>query len=72
MAEFDIDAMQERFRLRARAVKERGIPPLEGTARRKFIQQAEQDYTDFAMLAAAEWEVGDSELVLRIPLQPGG
>ncbi len=70
MAEFDVDEMRERFRLRAEAVKERGIPPLEGNARRKFIAQAEQDYTDFAMLAAAHWEVVDGELVLRIPLAP--
>ncbi len=68
MAEFDVDAMRDRFRMRAEAVRERGIPPLEGNARRKFIEQAEQDFTDFAMLAAAEWEVGDGELVLRVPL----
>ncbi len=68
MADFDVDAMKDRFRMRAEAVKERGIPPLEGSARRRFIEQAEQDYTDFALLAAAEWEVADGELVLRVPL----
>ena len=68
MAEFDVDAMRDRFRMRAEAVRERGVPPLEGDARRMFIEQAEQDYTDFAMLAAAEWAVEDGSLVLRVPL----
>ena len=68
MAEFDVDAMRDRFRMRAEAVRERGVPPLEGDARRKFIEQAEQDYTDFAMLAAAEWQVDEAHLVLRVPL----
>ncbi len=72
MAEFDIDAMKDRFRMRADAVRERGIPPLEGSARRRFIEQAEQDYTDFSLLAAADWEVADGALVLRIPLGGGG
>ncbi len=68
MAEFDVDAMRDRFRMRAEAVRERGVPPLEGDARRMFIQQAEQDYTDFAMLAAADWEVAEGHLVMRLPL----
>ena len=68
MAEFDVDAMRDRFRMRADAVRERGVPPLEGEARRKFIEQAERDFTDFAMLAAAEWAVEGGQLVLRVPL----
>ncbi len=68
MAEFDVDAMRDRFRLRAESVRRRGVPPLEGEARRKFIAQAEQDFTDFAMLAAAEWVVEEGALVLRLPL----
>ena len=72
MAEFDVDAMKDRFRMRADAVRERGIPPLEGTARRQFIEQAEQDFTDYAMLAAAEWRVDEGHLVLRIPLGSDG
>ena len=68
MAEFDVDAMRDRFRMRAEAERERGVPPLEGDARRMFIAQAEQDYTDFAMLAAAEWEVDEGHLVLRVSL----
>ncbi len=68
MAEFDLDAMRDRFRMRADAVRERGVPPLEGDARRMFIAQAEQDFTDFAMLAAAEWALEEGNLVLRLPL----
>ena len=68
VAEFDVDAMRDRFRMRAEAVRERGVPPLEGEARRKFIAQAEQDFTDFSMVAGAEWAVEDGHLVLRVPL----
>ncbi len=68
MTAFDIEAFRDRFRLRAAAVQERGIPPLEGSARRKFIEQAELDYTDFSLVAAAEPSVEGDHLVLRIPL----
>ena len=68
MAEFDVDAFITRFADRAAAVKERGVPPLEGEARRAFIAAAEQDYVDYSLVANASWEVGDGALVLRIPL----
>ncbi len=68
MAEFDVDAMIARFQQRAEAVRERGIPPLEGSARRKFIEAAEQDFTDYMLIALAEWSVADGHLTLRIPL----
>ena len=68
MAEFDVDAFLERFQSRAEAVKERGIPPLEGTARRRFIEQAELDFTDFSLVATASWSVDGGHLVLRVPL----
>lgn len=60
--------MIERFRLRADAVKERGLPPVAGEERRLFIQQAETDFTDFALIGAAAWSVDGTDLVLRIPL----
>ncbi len=72
MAEFDVDAFIARFADRAEAVKERGIPPLEGEARRTYIKAAEQDFIDYSLVAAATWEVTDGELVLRIPLASGG
>ena len=68
MAEFDVDAFLSRFRRRAEAVRERGIPPLEGEARRQFIESAEEDFTDYSLVAAAEWTVDGGELVLRLPL----
>jgi len=68
LAELDVDALIERFRLRAEAVKERGLPPVAGEERRRFIEQAETDFTDFALIGAAAWSVDGTDLVLRIPL----
>jgi hypothetical protein len=68
MAEFDVDQMLQRFRDRAEAVKERGLPPVAGEERRRFIEQAEMDYTDFMLIGRAAWEVEAGHLVLRIPL----
>ena len=69
MAEFDVDAMIKRFADRADAVKDRPLPPVAGSERRLFIEQAETDYTDYALIANASWEVEDDDLVLRIPLR---
>lgn len=68
MAQFDVDAMLERFRDRADAVRRRPLPPVAGEGRKAFIEQAETDYTDFALVGGAVWSVEDNQLVLRIPL----
>lgn len=68
MAEFDVDAMLERYRERADAVRNRPMPPVEGDARRLFMEQAETDYTDYLLVGSASWAVEGSDLVLRIPL----
>jgi len=68
MAEFDVDAFVARFAARAKAVQERGIPPLEGDARRIFLASAQQDFTDYSLVADAEWELTPDALVLRFPL----
>ena len=68
--EFDPNAMVERFRERARAVRARGIPPLEGPERRRFMEQAQLDYQDYAMLADASVALEDGFLVLRVDLRP--
>ena len=68
MAEFDVDAMITRFKQRAEAVRERGIPPPVGSARRQFIEAAGQDYTDYMLIALAQWSVADGRLTLEIPL----
>ena len=71
MAEgLDVDAMIERFRERAKAVRERPLPPLEGTARREYIQRAQLDYQDFAMIGDASGALEDGVLVLRVDLRP--
>jgi hypothetical protein len=68
MATFDVDAFRERFRRRAEAVKDRGVPPLEGEARRKFLAGAQQDFVDYSLVADADVSIEDDALVLRVPL----
>lgn len=68
MAKFDVDAMLARYKDRAQAVKDRPLPPVAGAERQRFLDQAETDYTDFALVATASWSVEGDELVLRIPL----
>lgn len=66
----DVDAMIVRFRERAKAVSERPLPPVAGTDRQRFIDQAQIDFQDFAMIGDAEWEFADGVLTLRIDLRP--
>lgn len=68
MAQFDVDAMLTRYQDRAKAVKDRPLPPVAGEERKRFIEQAETDYTDYALIGTAEWSVEGDQLVLRIPL----
>ncbi len=68
--DFDVAAMVARFQDRARAVRGRGIPPLEGDDRKRFIQRMQQDYMDYAMLGDASGGIEDGILVLRIDLRP--
>lgn len=68
MAEFDVDAMIARFAERATAVKDRPLPPVAGPERKKFMDQAQTDFTDFSLVANAQWAVEEDHLVLRIPL----
>jgi hypothetical protein len=69
MAQLDVDAFLARFRERAAAVRERGIPPLEGESRRRFVEAAEQDFVDYSLVGRAQWEVTEEHLVLKIPLK---
>ena len=68
--EFDVEAMIGRFRERAAAVKSRGIPPLEGPDRRKFLERMQLDFQDYAMIGDAAGTVEDGVLVLRVDLRP--
>ncbi len=68
--EFDPEAMVARFQQRAKAVRERGLPPIEGPERQRFREQAQLDYMDFAMIGDAEATLEDGVLTLRIDLRP--
>lgn len=71
MAEgFDVDAMIQRFRERAKAVKDRPLPPIAGEERTAFIRQAQLDYQDFAIIGDAEGTLEDGILTLRVDLRP--
>ena len=68
--EFDIDAMIQRFRDRAQAVKKRNLPPVGGEEREKFLQQAQLDFQDFAIIGDASASLDDGILTLRVDLRP--
>ncbi|MEY2473457.1 MAG: hypothetical protein QOK28_2786 [Actinomycetota bacterium] len=70
MAGFDPEAMVQRFRERADAVRKRGVPPVEGPERTRFMEQARVDFADFAMLGDATATLEDGVLTLRIDLRP--
>lgn len=70
MADLDLDAMLNRFRDRAAAVKRRPLPPVAGEERQRFIEQAQLDFQDFAIIGDASAAVEDGVLVLRIDLRP--
>jgi hypothetical protein len=62
--------MIERFRARAAAVRSRGIPPIEGDDRRRYIEQAKVDFMDYAMLGDARGSLEDGVLTLTVDLRP--
>jgi hypothetical protein len=68
--ELDVDAMIERFRERAAAVRGRPLPPIAGAERQKFVDQAQRDFQDFAIIGDASWEFIDGILTLRVDLNP--
>jgi hypothetical protein len=70
--ELDVDAMLARFRERAAAVRDRPLPPVAGPERQRFVEQAQLDFQDYAMLGDATWEFADGVLTLRIDLTSRG
>lgn len=68
--ELDVDAMIERFRARARAVRQRGLPPVEGAERKRFMDQARIDFQDYAIIGDAEGRIDDGILTLIVDLRP--
>jgi hypothetical protein len=68
--ELDVDAMIQRFQARAKAVRQRGIPPLEGPERKRFVDQARVDYMDYALIADAHAKLEEGVLTLTVDLRP--
>ena len=68
----DLDAMLQRFRDRAAAVKRRPLPPVAGEERQRFLEQAQLDYQDFAIIGDAQASLDEGVLVLRVDLRPSG
>lgn len=69
MAAFDVQEMLARFRERAAAVKKRPLPPVAGEERQAFINQANTDFQDFAIIGDGVGAIEDGFLVLRIDLR---
>ncbi len=67
--QLDVDAMLARFRERADAVRRRPLPPVAGPERQQFVEQAQLDFQDFAIVGDAEWSFDDGILTLRINLR---
>jgi hypothetical protein len=61
--------MLQRFRDRAAAVKDRPLPPVAGPERQRFVEQAQLDFQDFAIVADATWTFEDGVLTLRVDLK---
>lgn len=66
----DVEAMLGRFRDRAAAVRNRPLPPVAGEERTHFIEQAQRDFQDYAIIGDAEATIEDGVLVLRVDLRP--
>ena len=68
--QLDVDAMLDRFRARAAAVQNRPLPPVAGEERMRFIEQAQLDFQDFAIVGDASWTFEAGVLVLTVDLRP--
>ena len=68
--DFDPNDMILRFRERADAVRRRGVPPVEGPDRQRFLEAARIDFQDFAMLGDATASLDGGVLRLEIDLRP--
>lgn len=67
---FNPDDMIARFKERAAAVKRRPLPPVAGEERQMFLQQAQVDFQDFAMISDAQAVLEDGIMTLRVDLRP--
>ncbi len=46
------------------------MPPIEGADRKRFVEQMQLDFMDYAMLGDAEASLDDGILTLRVDLRP--
>jgi limonene-1,2-epoxide hydrolase len=67
--ELDVEAMVQRFRDRAAAVRNRPLPPIAGEERAAFVRQAQLDFQDFAIIGDAQASLDDGVLTLRVDLR---
>ena len=51
-------------------MKGRPLPPVAGEERQRFIQQAQSDFMDFAIIGDASASIDEGILVLRVDLRP--
>ena len=68
--QLDVDGMLDRFRERAEAVRHRPLPPVAGAERQQFLERAELDFQDFAIIGDAQWTFIDGVLTLTVDLRP--
>ena len=62
--------MIARFQARAKAVRQRGMPPVEGQERQRFVDQARIDFQDYAIIGDAVGRIEDGVLTLTVDLRP--
>lgn len=67
-----MEGMIARFQERAKAVKDRPLPPVEGPERQRFRERAQIDYMDFAIIGDASASFEDGVLTLRVDLRGPG
>ena len=67
--EFDPEEMVQRFKERAQAVRNRPLPPVAGPDKKRFLERAQVDFMDFAMIGDATATLEDGILTLRIDLR---
>jgi hypothetical protein len=51
-------------------VERRNMPPVAGEERARFIEQAQLDFQDFAIIGDAKWTFTDGILILTVDLRP--
>ena len=66
--ELDVDAMIARFRERRRRGARPSAAAGRGAERQRFVDQAQRDFQDFAIIGDATWDFTDGILTLRVDL----